>query len=353
MKVLVINPGSTSTKLAVYEDEKELFSGSRSYSREVLGKFESLYDQLDLRVEDMLEFLKEHHFDPKTLDGIAARGGMLPPVHSGAYEVDDRLVHALRYECNGIHASNLGGLMAHVLTERCGVPAWIYDAVSTDEMIPEVRPSGLKGWDRKAFSHALNTRAVAMRHAKAEGRRYEDVTYVLAHLGGGISLNIQSKGRVIDTIAGQEGPFSTERAGALDMFDCCKIAEEKGIDYLRKLQIGEGGFASYLGTNNALEVAERARSGDEEAALLMRAMGLQVAKYIALLSADVCGEVDAILLTGGMAHWKELCAEIIRRVSFIAPVHVYAGEFEMQALSQGILRVLKGEEKARRFGQDE
>lgn len=353
MNILVINPGSTSTKLAVFRDGAELFSSSRGYSRDVLKSFDGIYDQLDLRVEDMMKFLEENHFDPATLDGIAARGGMMPPLKHGAYVLDERMIHVIRHEYAGLHGSNLAGLMAYSLTQKYGIPAWIYDAVSVDEMIPEARPSGIKEWPRKSFSHALNTRAVAMRHAEASGREYEDVTYIIAHLGGGISLNIQHKGRLIDTVAGQEGPFSTERAGGLDVFDCAAICEKEGPDKLRKYEAGEGGFVSYLGTNDARVVEQMIAEGNEEAALLMRAMGLQIAKAIASLSADVNGQVDAILLTGGMAYWRDLCEEVRKRVEFIAPVHIYAGEFEMKALAQGIERVLKGMEKAHIYGEND
>lgn len=353
MKILVINPGSTSTKLALFQDDQKQAEKSIIYTREQLEPYETIYDQLDLRVKDMMSFLQEENCDPKTLDGIAARGGMLPPLKAGAYVVDTRLVHALRYEYAGLHGSNLAGLMAAVLTEQYQIPAWIYDAVSTDEMMPEARLSGLKNWPRKAFSHALNTRAVSMRHAQALGRPYEDCTFVVAHLGGGISLNIQAKGKMIDTVAAQEGPFSTERAGCLDIFDCASIAEKEGVAALRKYQSGKGGFVSYLNTNDAREVSDRVAQGDPEATLIMKAMALQIAKFIAFLSVDVCGEIDGILLTGGMAHWKELVQEIIQRVSFIAPVTVYPGEAEMEALAQGIGRVIRGEEKAHHYGVEE
>lgn len=353
MNILVINPGSTSTKLAVYRDGEELFSASRVYSRDVLRNYDGIYGQLELRVDDMMKFLEENRFDPAALDGIAARGGMMPPLRHGAYVLDERMIHVIRYEYAGLHGSNLAGLMAYSLTQKYGIPAWIYDAVSVDEMIPEARPSGIKEWPRKSFSHALNTRAVAMRHAEISGRNYCDVTYIIAHLGGGISLNIQHKGRLIDTVAGQEGPFSTERAGGLDVFDCAAICEKEGAAKLRKYESGEGGFVSYLGTNDARAVADMVAEGDEEAALLMRAMGLQIAKAIASLAPDVNGQVDGILLTGGMAYWKELCAEVQKRVEFIAPVHIYAGEFEMKALAQGIERVLRGQEKAHVYGEEE
>ncbi len=349
MLIFVINPGSTSTKFALYKDEVEQFTETVRYSREDLKDFAGIYDQLDLRNKDMFAVLEKHKLSPGDLDGIAARGGMLPPLKAGAYLVDEALSRALRYGYAGLHGSNLGGLMANEITKRYGVPAWIYDAVSVDEMIAEARLSGIKEWPRVAFSHALNTRAIARHHARQVGKNYEDLTLICAHLGGGISLNIQDKGRMIDTIAGQEGPFSTERAGSLDVFACADICDAEGSEGLRSYQIGRGGLVSYLGTNSSLEVAEMVRAGHQEARLVMEAMGLQIAKYIALLSADVCGRVDGILLTGGMAYWEDLCEEVKKRISFIAPVYVYAGEQEMKALAMGIARVLRGEEKAHRF----
>ena len=353
MKIFVINPGSTSGKFALFVDGKEIFTETLRYSHEQLKIFDSIYDQLDLRVADMMKLLAKHGVDPASLDGIAARGGMLPPLRQGGYLVDERLIHALRYEYAGLHGSNLGGLMAAVLSDQYGMPAYIYDAVSTDEMFPEARLSGIKDYPRKAFSHALNTRAVAIRHAEKLGKNVAELNLIVAHLGGGISLNVQSGGRIIDTVAAQEGPYSTERAGSLDVFDCAMICEKEGVDALRKYEIGNGGFASYLGTNDAFEVRRRVEEGDEYAALVMRGMALQVAKYIALLAVDVKGRVDGILITGGMAHWPEFCEEIAGRVRFIAEVTVYPGEFEMQALANGITRILKGEEKAHLYGERE
>lgn len=349
MKIFVINPGSTSTKFALFEDGKEVFNETLRYSREALKDFESIYDQLDMRVEGMMKLLADKGVDLASLDGIAARGGMLPPLKSGAYVVDEALTHALRYEYAGLHGSNLGGLMAAELAKANQTPAYIYDAVSVDEMMEEARYSGIKEWPRKAFSHALNTRAVARHHAEQVGKNYEDLSLICAHLGGGISLNLQYKGQMIDTIAGQEGPFSTERAGSLDIFDAANICDQEGSDGLRSYQIGRGGMVSYLGTNNTIEVSEMVRQGDEEARLVMKAMALQIAKYIALLAADVNGEVDAVLLTGGMAYWEDLCDEVKKHASFVAPIYVYPGEMEMEALSLGVTRVLKGEEEARNY----
>lgn len=346
MRIFVINPGSTSSKFAVFEEEVKAASGTVSYSREALKSYRSIYDQLELRIEGMFQFLREKGIDPESLDAVAARGGMMPPLKAGAYKVDENLCHVTRYEPAGLHASNLGALMAHELSKKYDIPAYIYDAVSTDEMIPEARLSGIKTWPRKAFSHALNTRAMARRYAASKGKRIEDLTLICAHLGGGISLNLQHRGRMIDTVAGQEGPFSTERAGALDCFDCADIAEKEGIDQLRRYQIGDGGFVSYLGTNDARAVEEMVEKGNAEAREVMTAMGLQIAKYILQLAADVNGQVDGIILTGGMAYWDDLCKEVERRVSFLAPVTRYPGEVEMEALAEGVLRVLKGEEEA-------
>ena len=346
MRIFVINPGSTSTKFALFEDGKEVHKETIRYSREDLAPFATIYDQLPMRVKDMRKLLDSWQVDVASLDGIAARGGMLPPLKAGAYLVDETLVYVLRYKPAGIHGSNLGGLMAHELGAEDRIPAYIYDAVSVDEMMDEARLSGIKEWPRQAFSHALNTRAVARRYAEQIGKKYEDLTLICAHLGGGISLNIQHKGRIIDTVACQEGPFSTERAGSLDIFVAADICDQEGSDGLRSYQVGRGGLVSYLGTNNAMEASDLVTAGNEEAALVMRAMALQVAKYISLLAADVSGQLDAVILTGGMAFWEDLCTEIKERVRFLAPVVVFPGEMEMEALALGIGRVLKGEEAA-------
>lgn len=347
MKILVINPGSTSTKTAVFEDERKLVSKSIPIRSEELYGYGSVYDQLDMRYEAVLEFLKDSGFLQSDIDVVVSRGGMLPPVKSGAYVIDEKLVDTLRYHPAQIHASNLGALIAFRIEKGCGCPAYIYDSVSVDELSDIARVSGIRGRDRKSYTHALNTRSVAMAYCGERGIDYRDSTIIAAHLGGGISVNIQRGGRIVDVCTAEEGPFSSERAGGLQVYTCAEIAEQEGPEALRGYESGNGGLVSYFGTNDLREVEGMVGEGRKDAETVLQAMAYQVAKQIGALATAVSGKVDAILLTGGMAHSEMLTGWIRDRVEFIAPVCIYPGEFEMEALAGGALRVMRGEEGAR------
>lgn len=350
MKALVINPGSTSTKVAVFEETGPLCEQSLVHSGEELARYDSINAQLGMRTEAVRRFLREAGIAPRALDVIVARGGILPPVRHGAYVVDDHLTDTLLHRPVQQHASNVAAGIAQAISrEGGGVPAYIYDSIAVDEMIPEARLSGVKGSDRRSFSHALNTRAVARVVAAREGFDLFEENVIVAHLGGGFSMNIQAKGELIDVVSADEGPFSTERAGGLPIYNASEIARAEGADRLYAYEIGGGGLMSYLGTNDAIEVERRIEAGDEEARLVYDAMAYQIAKSIAGLATVVCGEVRAIILTGGLAHSARLTATIRQRVGFIAPVYVYPGEREMIALAEGGFRLLRGEEKARTF----
>jgi butyrate kinase len=346
MKILAINPGSTSTKVAIFEDEKEIFSENIPISREKADRYDSIYDQLDMRYGLVLSFLKKNGFSESDMDAVVSRGGMLPPVKSGAYVIDDKLVEITRYRPAQIHASNLGALIADRIAKDALIPAYIYDPVSVDELSDVARLSGIEGRDRKSYSHALNTRAVAMRYCLENNLDYKKSTVIAAHLGGGISLNIQKNGKIIDVCTAEEGPFSSERAGGLQVFTCAAIAREEGVEALYRYERDRGGLASYLGTNDVRDVEKMIDKGDKKAKTVFHAMGYQIAKQIGALATVEAGKIDAILLTGGMAHSQMLVGWIKESVEFIAPVFVYPGEFEMQALAQGALRVMRGEEKA-------
>lgn len=350
MRILVINPGSTSSKLAVYEEEREIFREHVAYSRETLARFPSIAAQLPMRQKRLQACLRKAKIPMESMDAIAARGGMLPPVKAGAYLVDEALVYALRYQCVGAHSSNLAGIMAKDLSDAYGIPAYIYDAVSVDELLPEARLSGLAGYDRPALTHALNTGAVCRLHAERIARPYASLKLIAAHLGGGSSVTLRQGGRMIDMVAGHEGAFSTERTGGMDVLLVHQVAKERGLAFLQKTQSGQGGLVSYLGSNDARQVQAQIDAGDRFAKTCKEAMALQVSKAIVSLAATVDGAVDGILITGGLAHWRPLLKAIEKRVRFVAPVHAYPGEYEMAALAAGVLRVLRGEEPAQRFG---
>lgn len=354
VNILVINPGSTSTKVALFEDEKRVIERKIDHTRDELSAFSSIKEELPMRIGRVKDFLRENKMKPDELDVIVSRGGMLPPVRHGAYVVDDELVETLLNHPVEQHASNLGAGIAQAIAEEGGgIPAFIYDSISVDEMIPLARFSGVKGYDRRSFSHALNTRAVARAVAEREDFDLLKSNVIVAHLGGGISMNLQSNGEIIDVVSADEGPFSTERAGGIPIYQASRIAREKGAGALYAYEIGEGGFTSYLGTNDAREVDRRAASGDDDARLVIEAMGYQAAKSIAGLATVVNGDVRAIILTGGMSHIKRLTDAIEERIAFIAPVFIMAGELEMEALAAGACRVMRGEESAAIFADRE
>lgn len=353
MKILVINPGSTSTKVALFDENICLYEKNIIHDSKLLSQFEKINDQLEMRTQAVRVFLADSQVKARELDIIVSRGGILPPVRHGAYLIDQLLVDALLYKPVQEHASNMGaGIAFKIAEEGGGVPAYIYDSISVDELLPEARLSGVKGYDRRSFSHVLNTRAVARKIADQEGFNLLEENVILAHLGGGISLNIQARGELIDVVSADEGPFSAERAGALPIYSASEIAKIEGADSLYSYVIGRGGLISYLDTNDAREVEKRISEGDEEAELVFRAMAYQIAKSIGSLAPVVSGNVRAIILTGGLANSEFITEEVRKRVEFIAPVFVYAGELEMEALLEGGRRLLKGDEEAHSFSAD-
>lgn len=346
MKILIINPGSTSTKVGIYEDLEEKIIENITISAEELSKFNDLYEQTDMRYEQVIEFLNRNNLEAKDIDVIVSRGGMLPPLHAGAYVIDDNLCDIMRNKPAQLHASNLGALVAKKVSDLADIPAYIYDAVSVDELTDVARLSGVKKYPRRSFSHALNTRAVAMRFCKDHDMDYYNSNIIVAHLGGGISLNFQKNGHLVDISSSDEGPFSTNRAGFLPIYSCITIAKEEGHEGLQRYEDSTGGLVSYLNTNDAREVEKMIGDGNKEAELVYKGMAYQIAKTIGSLSVIDNGKVDGIILTGGIAYSKMLTQWIVDKVSFIAPVSIYPGEFEMKALAQGGYRVMMGEEKA-------
>ncbi|AYO31355.1 MAG: butyrate kinase [Thermoanaerobacteraceae bacterium] len=346
-KILAINPGSTSTKISVFYDEMEVFSQNILHDYEELKKFESVLQQKDLRCEAVERCLKDNGYDIRDFDVVVARGGILHPVKAGTYDINHAMLEDLRNAAGGEHPSNVAAFMAVKIAGIADIPAFIVDPVSVDEMKPVARVSGFKGIERKSLSHALNMRRVAFRVAEELKRPLEELNFIVAHLGGGISIAAMEKGLLIDVeSANCMGPFSPERCGGLpilDLVDLCYSGRYSRQELKRKL-IQEGGVYSYLGTKDVREAIMRAESGDEEAALVLEAMVYQISKVIGEMASVLKGRVDRIILTGGIAYSELICRKIEERVGFIAKLEIVPGEEEMKALAEAALRVLTGRE---------
>lgn len=346
--ILAINPGSTSTKIAIYKNEQEQFRESLEHSAEELARFETIIDQNRVRRHAVLDFLKKHEFDIKTLSAVVGRGGLLPPVKSGAYVVNDAMVERLRTNPIGEHASNLGAIIAYDIAAPLDIPAYIYDSVAVDELQDIARISGWADIPRRSLIHALNMRAAAIKTAHKLGKSYKDVNLIVAHLGGGISISVHHDAKMIDIVSDDEGPFSPERTGRVPCIALAKLCFSGTYEQREVLKTlrGKGGLTSYLQTNSTLEVQEMIEHGDANAKLLYQAMAYQIAKGIGELATVLNGRIDRIVLTGGIAQSKILTGWIRERVEFIAPVEILPGENELQSLAHGALRVLRGEEDA-------
>lgn len=352
-RVLVVNPGSTSTKIAVYDDQEELFSINLKHPAEEIAKYVKIMDQYEFRRDVILETLAEKGIDTSTLSAVVGRGGLLRPIPGGTYQVNEAMLADLRRGLQGEHASNLGGMIAHAIAEPLGIPAFIVDPVVVDEMETFARYTGRPEIKRRSIFHALNQRAAARRTAKELGKKYEQVNLIVVHLGGGISIGAHKKGKVVDVnnALNGDGPIAPERAGSLPAWDLVSFVLDNGYSKqeMKKLLAGKGGVVAYLGTNDMRDVEERIKAGDKEAAEVLGAAAYTVAKEIGSLAAALEGKVDAIVLTGGLAHDKTFTEWVKNRVEFIAPVKVYAGENEMESLAEGALRVLSGEEVAQEY----
>ena len=348
-KILVLNPGSTSTKIALYDGDQPLWKESLSHSREELRGYANVCDQLDFRYALVAQAMADHGLEAGELAAVAARGGPFAPVHSGAYEVNDAMVDIIRTRPMDPHASLLGALIAQKIAADAGVRAYIYDAVSVDELLPICRITGVPELPRQIKGHALNMHAAALKFCRDRGWDIREKSIIVAHLGGGISVSLQQQGRIIDTVLDDDGPFAPERAGLLSVPQVLDYIDshENGAQTIRKLCKGGGGRVAWLGTNDTRKVQEMIDAGDEKAKLVYEAMALNVAKAIGRLAPVCCGRVDAIVLTGGIAYSDYFTGMIRERVEFIAPVTVLPGENEMQSLAEGVLRVLRGEETAR------
>jgi len=349
VKLLIVNPGSTSTKMCVYEDESLVLEKTLSHQTAELSKYDKITDQYEFRKGIILDALKEASVDIGEFDSVVGCGGLLKPLTGGTYIVNDALMKDLRDGVQGEHASNLGGLIAGEIAAQIGKPAYIVDPVVVDELDPISRISGHPWIKRRSIFHALNQKAIARQYCKEVGKSYFDVTVIVAHMGGGISVGIHHNGRVIDVnnALNGEGPFSPERSGALPVGDLAALCfSGKTHQEIKKAIVGKGGVVAYFGTNDVKSLVERAET-DPEVKTVIDAMVYQISKEISALSAAVCGKVDAILLTGGLAFGKYVTDGIAGRVGFIAEVRAYPGGDEYLALAQGALRVLRGEEEAK------
>lgn len=350
-RILAVNPGSTSTKIAVYDDEELVFKENIVHSPEILAKYRSIGDQYEMRRDAVVKMLGVYSIPLRTLSAVAGRGGMLPPVKSGAYEVNPDMVTALRYHPRMQHASNLGGVIAYEIALPLYIPAYIYDPVTVDEMDPIAKVTGLAEMRREAFGHNLNIRATAMRYAKGLGKPLSELDLVVAHLGGGISIMCMQKGRIVDLVSDEDGPFTPERAGALPLLQLVRWTLKNGPDeraITRKLKT-QSGFMSHFGTADARIIEKRADEGDGHAAHIFDALAYCVSKHIGAMAVPLGRNPDAILLTGGLANSPRLTHAIRERVGFLGTVEVLAGENEMESLAMGALRVLRGEESANSF----
>ena len=352
-RLLIINPGSTSTKIAIFDNEKPVMETTLRHTNEELAPYITVADQFEFRKNVILDTLNQNDINITKLNAVVGRGGLLRPMEGGTYNVNDVMLKDIRIAAMGQHASNLGALIAHEIATQLNIPSFIVDPVVVDELDEIARISGMPEIERISIFHALNQKAVARRAAKDLGKAYEDINLIVAHLGGGISVGAHRNGRIVDVnnALDGEGPFSPERTGSLPVGGLIKLcySGKYTIDELKKKIVGKGGLVAYLGTNDGREVEDMIKNGNKDAELVYKAMAYQVAKEIGACAAVLEGKVDAVCLTGGLAYDKGLISWIKERVEFIGTVKVYPGEDEMIALAEGGLRVLRGEEQAKEY----
>jgi butyrate kinase len=355
-QVLAINPGSTSTKFGLYTRQGAEWVRTVRHGDEELARFggRPMIARLEYRAEMITKALAQVDYAPDRVAAVAGRGGLLPPVTCGTYVVDEAMVEELRMAHRGEHASNLGALLALKFSQAAGVNAYIVDPVTADEWQPCARLSGSPLIERSPIGHVLNTRAVARRYAKEQGRPYESLRLIVAHMGSGITVSAHREGRQIDSNTIEEGPFGPDRTGGLPIRALIKLCysgrfAQKEIDHK---VFGDGGLYAYLKTRDLEEIERRIEAGDSKAALVLEAMIYQIAKEAGAMAAVLEGKVDALLLTGGMAHSERVVQRLRAHLEWIAPIRVYPGEDELQALAEGVFRVLDGEEKAKHLWEE-
>lgn len=353
IKSLIINPGSTSTKIGVFEDETLLFEKTLRHSTEEIAQYATIADQKDFRKEIITNCLAENDCDIKSLNMVVGRGGMLKPIPGGTYEVTDELLADLKVGVQGQHASNLGGMLAREIGDEIGVPSYIVDPVVVDELCPVARYSGVPELPRTSVFHALNQKAVAKRYAKETGKAYEDLNLIVVHMGGGVSVGAHTGGRIIDVFNALDGDgaFSPERAGGVPtgaLIKMCFSGQYTQQEIYKKI-VGNGGFNAYMGTNDMREVENKVNAGDEKAKEVCDAFIFQVSKDIGSMACVLKGKVDQIVVTGGIAYDKNVIRGLKEACEWIAPMTIYPGEDELLALVQGGLRVLNGEEAVKTY----
>ncbi len=349
-RILAINPGATSTKISLYEDEKEIFVAAIRHTVEELKPYSHPIEEYQFRADVIEKVLTDKGVKLDTLSAVVGRGGPFKPLKSGTYAVSDKMKQDVKDgKVQADHISNIGCLLASELAEKVGIPSYIVDPVSVDEFIPEARVSGIKEIQRRSLAHALNIKMVAKKFAKQTGKKYDNMNLVIAHLGGGITISSHEKGQMIDVNnANDEGPFSPQRAGTLPITQLAKLCMSgKYPDYaaMKRLLNKEGGMHSLLGMEDLRDVVAEIEKGNDDALLYFNAMGYQIVKYIGAYAAVLKGKVDAILITGGIAYNERMMNIIKEGTDWIAPVHIFPGEDEMEGLTLGVLRVLNGEEE--------
>ena len=366
-RILVINTGSTSTKIGFYDSGEMLFEKNLTHSADEVARYKSVMDQTPMRRDAITDFLSEKGIALETIDIAMARGGLITPIRTGVYEVNQEMRDALMSGKDGVHACNLSALIAddiardvNAVRAEKGVDgvcrAFIADPPMADEMLAEVKVGGLPEFERRTLFHALNSRAMVRRYARSVGKTNKEVTVIVAHMGGGSSVSLHRNGLVIDTndALGGDGPISPERAGSVPGFPLVEMcfSGEYTKDEIKKKLVGKGGAVAYFGTNDFREITARAEAGEEECATFLKGFCVSVAKYIGSLATVVGGKVDAIILTGGIAHSKPIVDDIIDRVGFIAPVEVYAGENELESLAENGYGILAGEFEIKYYHPD-
>ncbi|MDR1574707.1 MAG: butyrate kinase [Treponema sp.] len=343
--ILVINPGSTSTKIAVYEDEKQLYLKNIEHKADELARFDDILDQEEYRSELIRGTVKEWNVNLAGLSAVMGRGNLLPHMKGGGYLVEENMLEALRAGKASPHASNLGALLAHSIAGSLGIPSYIYDSVTADEFTELAKITGMPGVRRESMCHVLNSKAASRKVAESRGKKYEDMDFIVAHLGGGITISVHHRGKIVDAIRDDAGPFSPERAGSVPLLyviDMCysgRHTRKEMIKYIR----GNGGLKSYLGTSDCREIEKMIDAGNAEAKMLYEAQAYQIAKGIGEMAPVLNGRFDNIILTGGMVYSAYMTKMVTERVSFIAPVVAVPGENEMEALALGAIRLLNGE----------
>ena len=348
--VLVLNLGSTSTKIAIYQGQNPLFVETLRHTAEELA----CDDPIGFREKKVMEILEEKGHPIEKVDAIAARGGLLRPIESGTYEINERMVEDLKSERYGSHASNGTGIIGYELGQKYNIPVYTVNPTSVDELDEIARVTGRPEVRRHVNWHALNQKAVAISYAESIGKKYEELNFIVAHIGGGTTIGAHAKGRTVEVNSALEGegPFTVERAGRLPYSALANSFLNDTYDNMesfQKVMNGKSGAVAHLGTNSGIEIGKRIEAGDAKAALFYEAMAYQISRDIGAAVATLSGKVDAVLLTGGLAYDKRLTNWIKDRVDFVAPVVIYPGENEMEALAFGVLRVLEGQEKAKQY----